>query len=45
MRTPVIVLCAFGTSTEAMATYNHIDEVIRSRYPDNDIRWAFTSEG
>ncbi|MCD6508340.1 sirohydrochlorin cobaltochelatase [Candidatus Poribacteria bacterium] len=45
MRTPVIVLCAFGTSTEAMATYDHIDEVIRSRYPDNDIRWAFTSEG
>ena len=40
---PVIVLCAFGTSTKAMSTYDHIDKTIRKDYPGHEVRWAYTS--
>ncbi len=40
---PAIVLTAFGTSTTAFDTYRHIEEKVRVRFPDHDIRWAFTS--
>ncbi|MBC8461848.1 MAG: hypothetical protein H8D67_28080 [Deltaproteobacteria bacterium] len=28
---PVIVLCAFGTSTKAMSTYEHIEKVMEKQ--------------
>jgi sirohydrochlorin cobaltochelatase len=40
---PAIVLTAFGTSTEAFATYQHLEGQIKQRFPDHEIRWAFTS--
>jgi len=40
---PVIVLCTFGTSTEAMATYDYINEIISKNYPEYEIQWAYTS--
>ncbi len=40
---PAIVLAAFGTSTEAFATYQHIEEQVRERFPGYELRWAFTS--
>jgi sirohydrochlorin cobaltochelatase len=40
---PAIVLAAFGTSTQAFATYNYFGEQVKKRYPDYEIRWAFTS--
>jgi len=41
---PAIVLAAFGTSVaEARAVYDHIDEHMRTAYPDYDLRWAYTS--
>ncbi len=41
---PVIVLTAFGTSTEALETYKYIESLTRRRFPGHEIRWAFTSE-
>lgn len=38
-----IVLAAFGTSTEAFETYKHFEVKVRERFPDHEIRWAFTS--
>ncbi len=40
---PAIVLAAFGTSTEAFETYNHFEQKVQARFPDYEIRWAFTS--
>ena len=40
---PAIVLAAFGTTTEAFETYNHFETKVRERFPDYEIRWAFTS--
>jgi sirohydrochlorin cobaltochelatase len=40
---PAIVLVAFGTSTKAFNTYHHFEEKVKARFPDYDIRWAFTS--
>ncbi len=40
---PAIVLAAFGTSTEAFETYHHFELQARKRFPDQEIRWAFTS--
>ena len=40
---PAIVLAAFGTSTEAFETYHHFDQQVKQRFPDHEIRWAFTS--
>jgi len=45
MERPAIVLVAFGTSnTEARKVFDYIDAAARRRYPDYDIRWAFTSQ-
>jgi sirohydrochlorin cobaltochelatase len=38
-----IILTAFGTSTEARATYNFFEEKVRERFPQYDIHWAYTS--
>ena len=40
---PAIVLAAFGTSTEAFDTYHHFELQVKKRFPDYEIRWAFTS--
>ncbi len=40
---PAIVLAAFGTSTEAFETYHHFEQKVKARFPDYEIRWAFTS--
>jgi sirohydrochlorin cobaltochelatase len=40
---PAIVLAAFGTSTAAFETYHHFELQVRKRFPDHEIRWAFTS--
>jgi sirohydrochlorin cobaltochelatase len=40
---PAIVLAAFGTTTEAFDTYKHFEEKVKTRFPDYEIRWAFTS--
>ena len=42
MKTPV-VLAAFGTTTKAMDTYAYMDKTIRERFPDHEIRWAYSS--
>lgn len=41
---PAIVLVAFGTSTKAQVTFDHIDAEIKKEFPDYEIRWAFTSK-
>ena len=40
---PAIVLAAFGTTTEAFDTYNHFEQKVKERFPEYEIRWAFTS--
>jgi len=40
---PAIVLAAFGTTTEAFDTYHHFELQVAKRFPDHEIRWAFTS--
>jgi sirohydrochlorin cobaltochelatase len=40
---PAIVLAAFGTSTEAFATYSQFEQKVKARFPGYEIRWAFTS--
>jgi len=41
---PAIVLVAFGTSTKAQITFDHIDQEIKKAFPKHEIRWAFTSK-
>ena len=40
---PAIVLVAFGTSTKAFETYKYFEDKVRERFPDHEIRWAYTS--
>ncbi|GBC62542.1 sirohydrochlorin cobaltochelatase [Desulfonema ishimotonii] len=42
MNTP-IVMAAFGTTTRALETYKFMDAVFRERFPEADIRWAYSS--
>jgi len=42
---PAIVLVAFGTSApKARKVFDYIDAAARKRYPEHDVRWAFTSQ-
>ncbi len=42
---PAIVMTAFGTSVaEARKVFDFIDRQARHRYPEYDLRWAFTSQ-
>lgn len=41
---PAIVMVAFGTSTKAQITFDHIDAEIKKAFPDHEVRWAFTSK-
>ncbi len=38
-----IVLTAFGTTTNAMETYEAMDEILRGEFPGHEIHWAFSS--
>jgi sirohydrochlorin cobaltochelatase len=40
---PTIVLVAFGTSTKAFDTYKYFENKVKERFPDHEIRWAYTS--
>ncbi len=42
MNTPII-MAAFGTSSSASSTYEHLDEKFKDLYPGHDIYWAYTS--
>lgn len=39
-----IILTAFGTTADALATYAAIDKVIRRHSPDEEIIWAYSSQ-
>lgn len=42
---PAIVLVAFGTSVEeARKVFDYIDNRARQRFPEHNLRWAFTSQ-
>jgi sirohydrochlorin cobaltochelatase len=41
-KTP-IVLTAFGTTTKAMDTYAYMDKIIRERFSNHKIEWAYSS--
>jgi sirohydrochlorin cobaltochelatase len=43
MSDTAIILSAFGTSTEAQATYAFFEALARERFPHHDIQWAYTS--
>lgn len=38
-----IVITAFGTTTKALKTYDRVDRLVRERFPNHDVRWAYTS--
>jgi len=38
-----IVIAAFGTTSRAMQTYDHIDAVFKKRFAGHEIHWAYTS--
>lgn len=38
-----IVMAAFGTARRAMETYAFIDGLIRERFPDHPLHWAYSS--
>lgn len=41
---PVILITAFGTSApEGQKDLENVDRLVTSRYPDYEVRWAFTS--
>lgn len=42
MNTPII-MAAFGTTSKALTTYQHIDRYIRSHFPLHPVAWAYTS--
>lgn len=42
MTTP-IVIAAFGTTSRAMQTYDHMDAVFRDRFAGHEIYWTYTS--
>lgn len=42
MPTP-IVLCAFGTTTNAFKTYDLMDRIVKEEFPGHEILWAFSS--
>jgi sirohydrochlorin cobaltochelatase len=38
-----IVITAFGTTTRALETYALLDARVRERFPDHEVRWAYSS--
>lgn len=43
MRPIPIVIAAFGTSTKALASYEHLDGQIRDHFPGHEVMWAYSS--
>ncbi len=39
-----IIMSAFGTTSKAIATYSQLDTIIRNRFPQNEIIWAYSSK-
>ncbi len=42
MATPII-MAAFGTTSKALATYDHIDARVKKKFPGHDVYWAYSS--
>ena len=40
---PPIVLTAFGTTSKALETYSFMDTIIKRRFADHEVIWAYTS--
>ena len=40
---PPIVLTAFGTASKALETYSFIDTIIKRKFADHEVMWAYTS--
>jgi sirohydrochlorin cobaltochelatase len=40
---PPIVLTAFGTTSKALETYSFMDSILKKRFFDHEIVWAYTS--
>ncbi|MBT8333345.1 MAG: sirohydrochlorin cobaltochelatase, partial [Deltaproteobacteria bacterium] len=38
-----IILTAFGTSTQAQTTYDHLHSLITPRFPDSQFHWTCSS--
>lgn len=38
-----IVITAFGTTSKAIATYTHLDQLISPHFPGNEIIWTYSS--
>lgn len=38
-----LIMTAFGTTSDALATYAHLDGMIRKSCPDDEIIWAYSS--
>lgn len=38
-----IVMAAFGTGTDARNTFDFMDKIVKSEFPDHEIVWAYTS--
>lgn len=38
-----MVVTAFGTTEKAFSTYGKMDEIFKSRFPDNPVLWAYSS--
>ena len=38
-----VVITAFGTTTQALKTYDRVDRRVRERFPDHPVCWAYTS--
>ncbi len=43
MRPIPLVIVAFGTTAKALASYEHLDARIKTRFPDHEIFWAYSS--
>ncbi len=39
-----IVITAFGTTSKAIATYTHLDQLISPHFPENEIIWTYSSK-
>jgi len=40
---PPIILTAFGTTSKALETYSFMNNIIKKRFADHEVAWAYTS--
>jgi len=38
-----IIMAAFGTTTKALKTYSFIDDIVKKKFPEHKIIWAYSS--